>query len=187
MSLRGLKRMKIIQEYLNGKEDPDYEVFPTKKEGKYIVKKRDKNLQSEADTPEQPVPEETGEEEPAHEEAAPEPVEDVPKAPLKKPAPKKVAPPKETKNEFDPTINLEILNQLRTLGEELKQERQAKQQKKLIKQTVQNQMYKQQYRNQYIEQEPVYEEEVYEEAPEQVMIPMAKPTYIRRRLNLIKR
>lgn len=38
--VRGVKRNQIIQRWLQGIEDPEYEVFPTKKEGKYIVKLR---------------------------------------------------------------------------------------------------------------------------------------------------
>mgnify|MGYP001141459895 CR=1 FL=1 len=38
--IRGSKRLKIIQNYLNGREDPAYEVLPTRKEGKYIVTKQ---------------------------------------------------------------------------------------------------------------------------------------------------
>ena len=34
----GMKRNQIIQRWLQGIDDEQYEVFPTKKEGKYIVK-----------------------------------------------------------------------------------------------------------------------------------------------------
>lgn len=37
--LRGTKRLAIIQKWLNGHEDENYEVWPTRKEGKYIVKR----------------------------------------------------------------------------------------------------------------------------------------------------
>lgn len=39
--LQGCKRRQIIQNWLNGKEDKDWEVFPCKKEGKYILKRRE--------------------------------------------------------------------------------------------------------------------------------------------------
>ena len=42
--VRGVKRNQIIQRWLQGIEDPEYEVFPTKKEGKYIVKLRETKL-----------------------------------------------------------------------------------------------------------------------------------------------
>ena len=47
--LRGTKRLAIIQKWLNGHEDENYEVLPTRKEGKYIVKKREKKLDEKAD------------------------------------------------------------------------------------------------------------------------------------------
>ena len=42
--VRGTKRLQIIQRWLQGIDDPDFEVFPTKVEGKYIVKKRTEPL-----------------------------------------------------------------------------------------------------------------------------------------------
>ena len=40
----GMKRNQIIQRWLQGIDDEEYEVFPTKKQGKYIVKLRTKPL-----------------------------------------------------------------------------------------------------------------------------------------------
>ena len=40
INIRGLKRQSIIDNWLNGVEDPNFEVVPTKAEGKYIVKQR---------------------------------------------------------------------------------------------------------------------------------------------------
>ncbi|KAK8837137.1 hypothetical protein M9Y10_006902 [Tritrichomonas musculus] len=42
--LKGTKRLQIINKWLRGIDDPMYEVYPTRKEGKYILKKRDKPL-----------------------------------------------------------------------------------------------------------------------------------------------
>lgn len=42
--VRGSKRLKIIQNYLNGKEDDEFEVFPCKTEGKYFVRPRKSSL-----------------------------------------------------------------------------------------------------------------------------------------------
>ena len=39
-NIRGLKRQSIIDNWLNGVEDPNFEVVPTRAEGKYIVKQR---------------------------------------------------------------------------------------------------------------------------------------------------
>ena len=38
--VRGKKRMEIIKKFMNGEEDPDYEVLPTVTEGKYFVRPR---------------------------------------------------------------------------------------------------------------------------------------------------
>ena len=38
--VRGKKRMEIIKRFLEGEEDPEYEVIPTVTEGKYFVKPR---------------------------------------------------------------------------------------------------------------------------------------------------
>ena len=38
--VRGKKRMEIIKKFLEGEEDPDYEVIPTVTEGKYFVRPR---------------------------------------------------------------------------------------------------------------------------------------------------
>ena len=198
--LTGMKRLKLIQNYLNGKEDPEYEVFPTKREGKYIVKKRDKPLEEaesapsdekgdDDDSPEEPHPEEdTHEAEPANEQTS---TQEPPKEIARPKTPKRIAPknpaiaPVKNNNAYDPTVSIEILNQLKSLGEELKQEREAKQQKKLIKQTVQRQMYKQQYR-----QPPVIEDDDYDEEPieeeQPVYQPPPRPVFVRRRVNLLK-
>ena len=37
------KRLQVIQKWLNGRDDPEYEVFPIKK-GKYIVRPRKEPL-----------------------------------------------------------------------------------------------------------------------------------------------
>ena len=38
--VRGKKRMEIIKKFLEGEEDPKYEVVPTVTEGKYFVRPR---------------------------------------------------------------------------------------------------------------------------------------------------
>ena len=40
--VRGKKRMDIIKKFMNGEEDPDYEVLPTVTEGKYFVRLEEK-------------------------------------------------------------------------------------------------------------------------------------------------
>ena len=43
--LKGTKRLQIINKWLRGIEDPFYEVYPTRKDGKYILKKRKEPLE----------------------------------------------------------------------------------------------------------------------------------------------
>lgn len=46
----GSKRLQIIQNWLRGRDDPDYEVFPSKTEGKYIIKPRKQPLEKNNST-----------------------------------------------------------------------------------------------------------------------------------------
>lgn len=39
--LKGCKRLQVIENFKHGVIDPEWEVFPTKTEGKYIVKPRE--------------------------------------------------------------------------------------------------------------------------------------------------
>mgnify|MGYP001112052502 CR=1 FL=1 len=118
--LTGSKRLAVIQRWINGHDDPDWEVLPTRKEGKYIVKKRE--------TPIRKVQKTEEEESPENQEMEEESQETPKKAPK---VPKK--PPKST---FDPTINLEILNQLKLFGEEMERKRIKKEQKRMIKEVM---------------------------------------------------
>ena len=124
--VRGSKRLKIIQNYLNGKEDDEFEVFPTKTEGKYIVRKRTEPITKPIEEPiTKPI------EEPVVEPQKEEPQE------IEQP----IAKPKPTPQQFyDPTINIEILNQLKLLGEEMKNSREKKEQKRMIKEVVNKQI-----------------------------------------------
>lgn len=199
--LRGSKRLKVIQQYLAGNEDPNWDVYPSRTEGKYIVRPKkapaegapsDETHDETPDAPaEEPVPDEV------HTEPVPEePVVKAPAKPTTK-APTKTAPkapvvkaPSKT-TAFDPTVSLEILTQLKSLGEELRLEREAKHQKKLIKQTVRDQMYKV---PRYIPQpppqqepEPEYDEEEEEMPPPPANPEPPRPMFVRRRLNLVNR
>ena len=45
MSVKGNKRKQLIEEWLRGEENSEYEVKPTRREGKYIIRKRDKSAE----------------------------------------------------------------------------------------------------------------------------------------------
>ncbi|KAK8882379.1 hypothetical protein M9Y10_045021 [Tritrichomonas musculus] len=127
--VKGVKRNQIIQRWLQGVDDPDYEVFPTKKEGKYIVKLRETPLTDKHEV------------ESLVDESNEVPVDEVPVD---------VTPPNETVKRAptrkQPTttngINLEILEQLRNLGEELRNDRFKKEQKQYIKHVVNKELNK---------------------------------------------
>lgn len=140
--LTGSKRLQVIQNWLNGRDDPEWDVLPTKKENKYIVKRRTEPLskpQAEPQVEEQEV-----------EEPAEEPTKPLPTCSQGKVcSAKKIERTKPQSNNsaiFDPTINMEILNQLKLLGEEIKSKREKKEQKRMIKEVMNKELYK---RNQY--------------------------------------
>ena len=180
--VRGVKRNQIIQRWLQGIDDPDYEVFPTKKEGKYIVKSRtnpiksDMNEQSVDDTQNELSYENTNETSDHMTETNDydddsiflkgnlHSQREVCKAKSKKqemtPLPRIQRSVKQLPNRSpmtkvsptmsDSTINLEILEQLRSLGEELRNDRFKKEQKNFIKQVVNKELSKSRIRSKYI-------------------------------------
>ena len=149
--VRGVKRNQIIQRWLQGIEDPLYEVFPTKKEGKYIVKPREIPIKNEVEEPHESVEvEELHEsvEEPHESVEEPHEVEPTPVVKLNKPRSRTSS--SRTTSSSDSTINLEILEQLRSLGEELRNDRFKKEQKQYIKQVVNKELSKSRIRSKYI-------------------------------------
>ena len=223
--LKGSKRLAIIHRWLQGIDDPNYEVLPTRKEGKYIVKKRQQTEKSTTDESEQsssrglyprstadevthePATNEEVTEEVTHDSEADESAEEVTEElPLEtssrirnesrdevvrvshsepsKPSPSKLAPSKQAPskpalrqqaprkaaphmqsqvNTYDPTINLEILEQLKLLGDEIRSKRERKEQKQLINHVIDKRMSK----RQVIPKAKQIEEEYYSEEEEQ--------------------
>ena len=182
------KRLQVIQKWLNGRDDEEYEVFPTKTEGKYIVRPRKEPLNKPpVEPPSEPAATEPQDEEPTVESTDEPPVKPLPKK-ITRTKSQAQSPQIYSRSEVgfanDPTINIEILNQLKLLGEEFKNERAKKEQKKMIKEVVQKQMRKPYYQYtqpQYI-QEPNEIEEPEEPAPPP---PQIQPQSIRRRRNNI--
>ena len=113
--IRGSKRLAIIQRWLQGHDDENYEVLPTRTEGRYIVRERKKPVieSNDDDTTNDDYEERT-----------------------------KPTRHRRTKTN-DPTIDYEILNELKQLGEEMKMNRQRKEQKQLMKEVFRKQMNKQ--------------------------------------------
>ena len=166
--VRGSKRLKIIQNYLNGKEDDAYEVFPTKTEGKYIVRPRKVPISKPIEEP------------PVAEPPKEEPIEEEQQIDNNK------FKPNPTPQQFyDPTINIEILNQLKLLGEEMKNNREKKEQKRMIKEVVHKQMMKPRYNYttpQYIQEPNDVEQEELPDEPPSIQQPIQRP--FRRRNNI---
>ena len=131
----------------------------------------------------------------ASDESEDEPVPPPQSVKPPKTKPKKYIPLKQQPNykivntSFDPTVNIQILEQLKLLGNELKYEREKKQQKQLIKHQINKQLnhHQQQAPKQIIyKQEPEYE---YDEPEPIINEPQPQPPtqqYIpkRRRLDL---
>lgn len=180
--VRGTKRLQIIQRWLQGIDDPFYEVFPTKVEGKYIVKKRTEPLPEP--NKEQVIDNTTDnitDNEPT-EQTNDGPTEQVDEQPKPKPSPPKPKPkplptfpkrirertisPEDRRSDSNPadlTVSYEILNQLKELGNELKQQRIKKEQKSMIKHVVQKQMTKRPRKQILKEESDDYEYEYYDE------------------------
>lgn len=159
--LSGSKRLAVIQRWINGHDDPNWEVLPTRREGKYIVKKRATPLEESYDTPQET-------EENSENEVFEEKPKKVKPPKMKTPKPQKIP---ETQ---DPTVNLEILNQLKLLGEEIKMKREKKEQKRMINEAVNKQIMKPkpyypqsrlEYPQEYSYQQPIPQQPMPQQAP----------------------
>ena len=205
--VRGKKRMEIIKKFIDGEEDPDYEVIPTVTEGKYIVRQRNGSKGSLRDKV--PKDKETGgkgqkskqktkDDNKISDEQSDDDIDDdiddeeieEPKQKNKKKEPKLKQQKPKLKQQvvkqseqvfYDPTISYQILEQLKLLGEEQRLKRTKKEQKKLVKHQIRKQL-KQKEQEQESSDNEEYDYEVVEEEPKQVF----RPTPLRRRVNLIK-
>ena len=143
--LRGSKRLSIIQNWLNGKDDDDWEVLPTKKDGKYIVKAR-QNVSKPAKTSKKDlqVPQDNNTDNDCNNNNNDNNESD--NVPIKRVVPQQqtIKHIKSKHKNIDPTVNLQILEQLKLLGSEIKYERERKQQKQLIKNQINKQLNKSQ-------------------------------------------
>jgi hypothetical protein len=143
--IQGAKRQEVIEKWLSGEDDPDWEITQTKTPGKYIIRPRkvkEQEKEEKKKSREEPKgsddehPEESdeNEEDEPPPKKAPKPAEPVPEK--KKPKLPKVYPGAAHKPVFSDDYAVEILNELRSIGE-LKRSKVAKrQQKKLIRHEV---------------------------------------------------
>ena len=175
--LKGSRRLAVIHRWLQGIDDPNYEVLPTKKEGKYIVKKRQNQLTTDNDTANEASIEPDANEDPNNKETNEDntDVNEQPTQPVKpKPLPARKPTATRTKSTantfegyspskpsgFDPTVNLEILETLKLLGDEIRGKRERKEQKQLINHVIDKRLRRPQ-RRQLIPQSKSIEEEYY--------------------------
>jgi hypothetical protein len=179
--LQGRRRQEVIEKWLQGIEDPEWQVKPTKTEGKYIISERRAPPEEPVSDP--PEREEGEEPEPDREpEEGEEPPAEKPKPPPPAPKPKHkpVVYPRQKlpKSAFNDDLGIEILTELRAMGEA----KRAKEAKKQLKKDIRRQVRK------HIPPpppEPTFgdsdEYEYEDEAPPQPIYPQ------RRRVNLMRR
>lgn len=149
--VRGVKRNQIIQRWLQGIEDPEYEVFPTKKEGKYIVRLRETKLvdQTNNDVDKQSVDVDVDKQSVDVTNDVESETESTPPPVIKQRRPR-TSSSTIPSTRPDSTINLEILEQLRNLGEEIRNDRFKKEQKQYIKHVVNKELSKSRIRSRYV-------------------------------------
>lgn len=177
MSSYKKRRQEIIKNWLDGKEDDEYDVIPTKIDGKYILRPKNKpsyddsaihiaqnseqNVPEENIPQEQNVPEENNPQEQNISEKIPE--EKIPKQNYK----------------------ADILKQLELMNEsfnKFNEERRIKQEKKQKKKEMKRMIYKEFAKNKVMV-EGSSDEETNE--PQVVYLEKPAPIRIRRRLNLL--
>ena len=174
MSIRGKKREEYVREWLEGKENPDVEVIPTKKEGKYIVRERVKV---------EPV--KVGEENAKVEDEKSE-LNNTEKNTALEPEIIKDDNAEIIKNN-NSGIGLEILEQLKLLNEYKQKKLEKKAKKKEIKKVIRKEFVKNKVLVENSDESD--DETVYVPPPEPQKIYIQKPPPIRtrRRINLLQR
>ena len=171
-SIRGKKRQEYIQKWLNGEEDPEVEVKPTRVEGKYIVRPREQNETLEDNPPPTSasmVPaSDNGQQDSSSYYSEYEEEEEKPEPVIKHRKSKKMS---------NNDVQLEILHQLRIMGEEAIRKRDKKERKREMKHVVRKEMAR---HDRYYEYDSDSDPE-----PAPQMVYTHRPTYKRRTLNLL--
>ena len=183
--IRGLKRQEIINNWLNGVEDPDYEVVPTRAEGKYIVKTRDnKPLAVEIPNTDSAEMQLAAKRDDKSQSASPE-VENSDKddheAEINKNDDTENITVETTTRDyisFDRELTNEILNQLKMINDDRKARDEKKQKKKELRRAI---------HKEFARSRVVVEGSSDEEEPQPVYIERPPPIRVRRRLNLLDR
>jgi hypothetical protein len=149
--IKGKRREELIERWLRGEEDPEWDVKPTKTEGKFIIKQR----------PHQQPPQEAPEPQEEEDQPAPPPESAPPPEPKTEPLYTEPVQKKKRKDKklISDDIGLRILRHLRELGEERKEKERRRMQREIIKTQVQKQFQRQTPQYEPIQQddEPQYE------------------------------
>lgn len=168
MSSYKKRRQEIIKNWLDGKEDDEYDVIPTKIDGKYILRPKNKpqeqNVPEENNPQEQNVPENIPQEQNIS--------ENIPEEQIQEKIPKQ-------------NYKADILKQLELMNEsfnKFNEERRIKQEKKQKKKEMKRMIYKEFAKNKVMV-EGSSDEETNE--PHVVYLEKPAPIRIRRRLNLL--
>ena len=187
INIRGLKRQSIIDNWLNGVEDPNFEVVPTKAEGKYIVKQRSNSDKTHAmgipnsDTAETQV---ASKQDDNSQTAAPEAENSTNKAVSAEND--KNDEEEETTMEnssrdyvsFDRELTNEILNQLKMINDDRRARDEKKQKKKELRRAI---------HKEFARSRVMVEDSSDDEPQQPIFVERPPPIRVRRRLNLLDR
>ena len=143
VSIRGKKRQEYIQRWLNGEEDPEVEVMPTRVEGKYIVRPRGQKEETTVETTvTDTVNTSSKDTEDSSSYYSEYEEEEIPASDEGSPrlSPEPVTPKRKGKKINQTDIQLEILHHLRIMGEEAIRKREKKERKREMKHVVRKEM-----------------------------------------------
>ena len=201
INIRGLKRQSIIDNWLNGVEDPNFEVVPTKAEGKYIVKQRsnsdkthamgipnsdtaetqvaskqDDNSQTAAPEAENPINKVVSAENNKNDEE--ESVDDSPPMQNYVSFDRRAAGASGSLAMLDRELTNEILNQLKMINDDRRARDEKKQKKKELRRAI---------HKEFARSRVMVEDSSDDEPPQPIIVERPPPIRVRRRLNLLDR
>ena len=202
--IRGKKREELINNWLQGKDDDEFDVIPTKNEGKYIIRHKTKNNNISEQTisepsdisasgralsgeSEQPIPEQT-----ISEPNNAEITEDITEnnAEIKQTSVNNTRTKSMKESPSQQNLTLDILNQLKNIQSsfhEFNEERRKKQEKKAKKKEMKHIIHKEFAKNRVMIEDSDDEEEYKNNEPQVVYVEKPAPIRTRRRLNLLNR
>ena len=191
--VRGSKRKELIEKWLNGEEDEEYEVKPTRTEGKFIIRKRNESNNESNNESEQ---EEDIKQEDESNQSVTDNTSDKQSNQHSNQSNQHSAANSNQQHKSansnrnkrvgeNETLN-QILEQLRLLGEQQKQREERKQRKRETKAAILKQLsYMNPIRNTNTEVFQQSNQQSDDSDNESQSISQASPTYVRRRLNLL--